>query len=353
MRATLTPTLTRILAAVAAMAITSGCQDPCFLVAGCQGAEHIAVDGRILTAETGHPAPGARLTLVGRNGASAESTQAVSDSRGLFFLSMPSTSDTAVKFSLHVEPPNEPGYTISALDCRPTDKGGDGCVLAPITAEPTFPIYQFRFRKDVDRIVTNAPVTFRRTGGPALFGPNATDSLVTATDAEGYVMLYPPGIWAAGLDPVIGDLTVVLPPPYGPTVRHNFSIHPVYQFNMRPVGVEAVGPTLEYILVFSDSATLHRVAGVTVDCVRVGGIATKSESASTMSNSDGLAFVDLGPLTHGTVTADFTITPPGATVTTKLNGLSMTTFDADSSIVLGRWKIGATGILYPTPPGGP
>jgi len=34
-------------------------------------------------------------------------------------------------------------------------------------------------------------------------------------------------------------------------------------------------------------------------------------------------------------------------------GVSLSTFDADSAIVFARLRVGATGILYPIPPGGP
>jgi hypothetical protein len=43
------------------------------------------------------------------------------------------------------------------------------------------------------------------------------------------------------------------------------------------------------------------------------------------------------------------IQPPGRAATTLL-GQTLSTFESDSTIILSRWRVGASGTLYPAPP---
>lgn len=336
-----------------AAGLLSGCHDTCLLVVGCKDTDRIAVEGRVVTSGSGQAVPGTTLTLIANGPAAIESTKAVSDARGQFSLVLPAGSVAPMVLSLVVMPPGKPGYTISPLDCGPVSRWGDACVLTPIVSEPTFPLFVFLYRNDVSQAAANVRVTFARTGGATLFGPGSSTPLQVVTDAAGAANLFPFGVTAGGAGPVVGDLTVELPAPIGTTVRHNYRVQPNSQFNVPQYAVQLTGPKLEYIMVFSDSASGRRVAGVEVRYQRVSGVPTKTESFRALSDDIGRVFFGLTPLAQGTISGDFSITPPGSSVTTPMNGVSLSTFDADSSIVLTRLRVGVTGILYPTPPGGP
>jgi hypothetical protein len=330
--------------------LVSACDNPCFLVVGCKDSGRIAVDGRILTAESGRPVPATNVTLYATYSGRVDSTKTVSDGQGLFSLSLPISGAPPTTVALRVMPPGNPGYTVSPLDCKPVAKFGDACVLSPIVAQPTFPLFQFLYRSDLVTPAANVLVTFKRTGGSTFYGPKVTDPSQVTTDAQGVGNLFPPGFFAAGYDPVIGDLTVELPPPIGTTIRHNYKIQPNIFFNARPLAAQGTGPALHYVMAFLDSATGRFLPGVEVRYQRLSGIPTNAQSFRVLSTTDGLAFFVLTPLAQGTITGDFSVTPLGSSITTPMKGVSLTTFDADSSIVLSRWKVGTTGILYPVPP---
>ena len=247
----------------------------------------------------------------------------------------------------------KPGYTISPLDCKPVTRWGDACVLNTIVAEPALPFFQFVYRNDVSRPAANVRVTFTRTGGATFFGAGSGSSLQVVTDDAGTGNLFPFTATAGGIGPVIGDLTIELPAPIGTTIRHNYRIQPNPQFNIAHYVVQLTGPGLGYLLIFADSASGRLLPGVEVTFQRVSGVPTKTESFRALSDNIGRVFFGLTPLAPGTITGDFSITPPGSSITTPMKGVSLSTFDADSSIVFARWRVGATGILYPIPPGGP
>jgi hypothetical protein len=100
---------------------------------------------------------------------------------------------------------------------------------------------------------------------------------------------------------------------------------------------------------FSDSVTQRPLPGVTIDWQRTGGIDTDPVSFTRQSNVDGRASLSMRAGAPGTVTGTLTIRPPGR-AETAVTGITLPTFDADSSIVARRWVIGATGTLYLLPP---
>jgi hypothetical protein len=339
--------------AVSAMALLASCRDTCFLVVGCADSNRVAVEGRIVTVYPGDPVPGTKFTLVARYQAGVDSTDGRSDEDGLFSLALPVVAAPPISLALRVMPPGRPGYTIEPLDCKPVVKWGEACVLNTIVAEPRLPFFQFFYRNDRSRPVDNVQVTFRRTGGGQFFGPNASDQPEAATNDSGVVDLFPLGAWSASLDTVIGVLTVQLPAPIGTTVRTDFRMVPSPRFNFRFPTVQLTGPGLRYRLIFADSASGQRMSGVEVRFKRVSGIATDVDSTRVLSNSDGEADLDLNPLVPGTITGDFSITPRPSQLTTSMKSVSLSTFDADSAIVLSWWSVGATGVLHPLPPSPP
>jgi hypothetical protein len=293
------------------------------------------------------------MTLFAHTASAAESTHTVSDADGLFSLALPAMGTDSVTMALRVQPRGKPGYTLSPLECRPVGGWGDACVLNPIVEEPSFPIYQFVYRNDRSRVVANTRVSFKRTSGAGFFGPKAKDLIELTTDPAGFAFLFPPGIYATGVDPVVGDLTVELPLPIGTTVRHGYLIPPNPRFNARLFAIQETGPTINYRMFFADSLAGLPLSGVEVRFRRLSGIATSADTFRVVSNKEGVASFVMAPLAQGTITGDFTISRPGSPVVTSIKGVSLTTFDADSSIELSRWKVGATGTLYLLPPAAP
>jgi hypothetical protein len=304
----------------------------------------LAVNGQVLTGESGRPVPGTVVTLYVRRAGEIDSAMTTTDDQGLFRAAIPFRTEVTDSVSLRISPPGDPGYVIRRMDCRSWSIRGDACVLPPIIAQPKFALMRFLYRNQLDRPAANVRVSFRRTGGTPLYGPSATEELSGVTDAGGYVQLFTPGIFAAGLDPVVGQLTVDLPAPNGPTVRDGFPITPLYEFAARPVEPHLTGPTLNYLMVFYDSASRKRLAGVRMQYVRTAGIPTHADSVAFTSGVEGLTFFTMIPRAKGTVMGDLTVEPAGRS-RTVFPDFSLDTFDADSSIVVRRFRVGVAGGL--------
>lgn len=328
----------------------SACE-PCLGVANCgDGPPRPAVEGRVVTTESGVGSPGARIELVASYPGGRDSVFTTTDDDGLFSVSLPPAANVPSTLALRITPLDKPGYTIDSLPCAPVSRLGDACVLAPIVESPFFPIFLFLFRNDVSKAAGNVRVVFTRTGGSTLYGPSLVDPLQVVTDSNGVGLLFPDGIFATRLEPVIGDLTVELPPPRATTVRREYAVQPVYRFGARPLAVQAVGPGLSYLVIFVDSASRKGRSGVQIEWQRTAGIHAIPEAFTMVSNSDGVTGFSVRPLTDGTIQGNLTIRPPGGSAPVTFNGMSLKTFDADSAIVYQRWLVGASGVLYALPP---
>lgn len=336
---------------LSALMFLAGCHDRCFLVAGCHTAERVVVDGRILNGVSGFPVPNTVVTLLAQTQAGTDSVRGVTDSQGLFSLAIPVTNGPPDTISLRVAPPRKSGYLVSPLACRLVTSGGDACVLGPMVEEPAFPYFRFVYRRSPDRPVANSRITFRRVSGGRVAGLPAVDSVSVRTDAQGFVSLFGFDRVATTLDPIVGELTVDLPSPTGTVRRADYRIQATPYFNTAALAVQPVGPSLSYVMLFTDSATGRPIENVEMRFERRAGVATSREADTARSILDGRAFLNLTTDSQGSLTGDFFVTPPGSGRTTPIPGVVLPTFEADSSIVFRRWKVGTTGILYMvTPP---
>lgn len=337
--------------ALIASLVLSGCS-PCFGVIDCVQGSHAAVTGRVLVGESGEPVVGARMTLVSLDAIGAvDSAVVLTTSDGLFDVSIPHVVEPLRRLSLRVAAPGLPGYVIDSVPCDAVRIRGDACVLNPIVPAPWVPYYgYFYYRTSGNAPVQSATVTFTRKAGATWFGTNASEVLVTRTDAGGVAVLLPQQLYTTTLDSVVGDLVVDLAPPYEPSVIRDFVIRPSYTFVDRPVVVLEVGPSLGYLLAFEDSASSKPLEGVQVNFRRTSGIAIAPDTLRAGSDTAGKARINVRPLGTGSVRGDLTVTPPGKSTTT-FNGFSMPTFDNDSLLVFARWRVGKTGTLYQIPPG--
>jgi hypothetical protein len=305
-------------------------------------------EGRVVATSSGAPIRDATLTLFIRTGAAVDSMSTVSDANGLYSLAAQVRGITPDTLALRVAPPGRPSYLIDRLNCQVITRWGDACVLDPIVEALYFPL--FRFVDRANRGVSAARVTFRRSGGAALVDSVPLDSVTGVTDAAGYLPLFGSVIHAGGLEPVVGTLTVDLPAPIGRTTREFYEIRATSTFNTSPFVQQPVGPSLSYFMAFTDSASGSPVPGVEMRFTRTAGIATGTDTMTFVSDAAGRAFVTLTPLAQGSLVGDFFIKPKTPGPITTIAGVSLSTFEADSSVVLSRWKVGANGALFATPP---
>ncbi len=327
---------------------------PCLGVVMCTEAPHAAVDGRILVGETGLAVRGAAVTLFANSGVQVDSAVAITDASGIFELSVRSGANALKKMSLRVSPIGLPGYTIDSLPCGVVTIHGDACVLDRIVPAPWVPYHAvITYRNSNGASVMNAPVTFNRTGGATWLGPNAAESLTSRTGPDGVARLFPDSLYTSVLDTVVGDLVADLPPPFGRSTRHGYVVRPIYSYIDRPYDIFSVGPSLDYRLVFVDSATSQPAVGVDVQFQRTSGISTDAPSFHLLSDTAGSVRMNPRPLATGSLVGDLVVRPPGAAFSTTISPFSVPTFDSDSTLVAARWRIGRTGILYALPPGSP
>lgn len=325
-------------------ALATGC-DACAGVFGCGDAPHAAVQGRIVTGEEALAVRGATVTL----GSAGRLATTVTDDNGVFVVSIDDALPD-MPMSLRVEPIGFPGYEIDSLPCKPMIRAMDACILDPLVPAPWVPIHALiTYRGTEGELVKNAAVRFDRTGGAEWFGPDASETFSTTTDANGVAFLFPIGVYVATFDTIIGNLTVTLPPPLGPSTRTGYIVRPVVGFADRPVDFFSVGPSLSYRLAFVDSASGTPVAGVTVTFNRSGGIPTAPAHAQAVSTPSGDAFLNLRALASGDLDGTLKIAVSNGSVVNTVDAFRLTTFDNDSTRLGGRWRIGRTGIAYPAP----
>lgn len=224
-----------------------GCSDPCSLVVGCEEPRHVAVEGRVLTAGA-DPVAGVSVHLLAIYPDHVDSSEAVTDSRGLFSLSVLAPGSTAPLTSVRVTPPGRPGYVIPVANCQPVSVRGDGCILEAVKPEPRFRGFLFHYRSD-NSPAEGVRVTFRRTGGARLYQDpvrnslTEVDSVTTVTNDIGFAFLFPLDVWTGSLEPVIGDLIVDLPAAAGGrTVQQGFAVSPVPYFFVEGLEMQLVGP---------------------------------------------------------------------------------------------------------------
>jgi hypothetical protein len=338
------------LAAGALLAAVSGCS-PCFGVVDCVEGPHASASGHIAFGETGELVPGARVTIVVTHDGVADSGSAVSDAHGDFDVSARTTAAAGGRISLRVQPPELPGYSIDSLSCSVTRIRGDGCILDPVVPAPWMPyLIRVVYRGSLEP-AGNVKIRFTRTGGSEWVGPAASTSatLSGTTDANGAIPMLPTSLFTSSMAPVSGDMVIDLPEPYGTSVQHDYPIRPTYLVNDRQLMLVEAGPALGYAMVFVDSATSAPLPNVSVTFTRESGIAVTPNPATVHSGPDGRAALPVRPLATGAVTGSILIQPQGRQTTT-LSAQTLATFESDSTRILARWKVGATGLLYPTPP---
>jgi hypothetical protein len=336
--------------AFAATVLLAGCS-PCLGVAGCDAIPPAAaVSGQVVTSESLQPIPGTPVDLIVVSPSGRDSVATVTDDDGLFTARLPAPPGS--QMALRVRPPGKPGYIIDSLPCNPVTRASESCVLDPLVELPTFPTYIFRYRHN-GLPAGGVNVRFARTGGAPFFvlvGQEEPEYSVKTEISYGVGVPFPPGLFAASLEPMIFDLTAELPPPFGTMTRSGFRIKPNPWYR-RQVIEQYLGPAMYYVVEFRDSVTNAPFEGVHTVLARLGGAAMQVDSSISVSNADGLSWLNLGAMSNGNMDARLTMRAPIAGApTVSITPLTVPTFDADTARKLSRWSVGATGKLYPLPP---
>lgn len=339
-------TAVRVLAltGLAALVATQASCDPCFGVALCNVAPRAAVSGQILNDTTGQPERGATIDLirVGGVGMLRDSIRTITDDDGLFLLSEEANEVGDVELVIVVRPRSGPGYRANDITLRTTTRGGEAFALSPWSSVPHLPDFAEIFRRGgAEETIGNVQIEFRRTGGVEL--RNLPGGVYTnTTTATGFVPLFADQIIPVDAGDVIGNFTVFLPSPPGPSVQRNFRIRATPEFRraalIRRIGA---GPSLNYLFQARRRARPDIVlAGVTLEFQQTAGPVTSPSTWAITTDAAGNAFLPSRASTAGTVSGTLTVRPPapfGQYVVTR----SFDTFEADSLIVaavgIGPW----------------
>jgi len=318
----------------------------------CSEPAHISIDGRLVNAQSGLGVPAGRISLVATGpGHTIDSVTATSDADGIFQVSSDVLAGSTA--DLIVAAPGADPYRITNVPCPPSTVHGGACTLGSITSVPTFPLLaELHYRPDFVAIGDGLTVSFRRTGGAALRGPGISNGVYTATsNSGGRFPLFGDAAVAVGTDPVIGDLTVVLPPPLGQTVVHDIAVTPSIEYHpATQLSVFGVGPSLGYYLLFFDAKTKQPLSGVSVRFAQTGGIQATVPTVEATSDVAGKAWIGMRPLAAGSMDGTLTIQAPGAAGPTSLS-VSLPTFDSDVGQLFESFLVGSDGSLTALPPG--
>ena len=219
--------ITSLAAALALCTLTSvGC-DPCSGIASCSRGDFLAAAGQIVEAGTGHGVDGAQLDFVRVGGVAVatDSQSIITHDGGFWEVEFAPSSAGELLVDVRVSAPGEVPYVIRSLPLQTRLHGGDANLNQRWVTRLYFP-YMGELYLDgtVDTRIANTPVTFRQTGGVAIYGPGIQDSVHrTATDFAGRVNLFPSdggsGVYAREEGALIGDLSVMFPNGHVSTIR--------------------------------------------------------------------------------------------------------------------------------------
>jgi hypothetical protein len=310
-------------------AALTGCE-PCSGVTNCGTTHAVHIEGRVVDQIEGWGIPEARISIVFRDG-SVVST--VTNDDGLFEGTIDADSAGKFIYDLLVAPPADSTFLIRNLTCEVRTGVGDGCPLGRIVSRPYFSDFiRIAYRDAEGAVVSNAEVTFRRKSGGPIYGKAVrNDSIINATEAGGYVVLFP-SVYTTDVVPLVGDLTVKLPPPFDSTIVTDFVVRSRTGFfePVPPYEVQ-VGPTLRSTALFYRGTPSVPTSGVKVTFTRTGGIAIAGSGLTAVSDSSGKAVLRPRPLARGTVTGTLLVEPPAPAQSFTITGVTLTTHDDDTA----------------------
>jgi hypothetical protein len=320
-------------AAAAGLVALSACE-PCAGVVACATAPRVSVQGRIVDAMSGRPVSQTFIALVRTDDLSRDSVATTTDAQGNYEVQMNAEMG---KFDVVVGPPALPAYRVRDLSLESTTSTGEGHVLGVWVATPMLNVaVEFFYRAQPSQPVEGAVIGFHPTGGPKL---SSSTDVLAMTGPDGRTVLLP-GVTAAGVEDVTGQLNAELPNGLGVSVLRDFHLKPDYVFRPQTVHRIEVGPTLAWFSAIYDRATVARVPGTTVTFTRTGGIPVTPTTFTAVTNEAGEFVFPLVPLAAGTVIGDLSIQPPPPFHTYVRTGLQIPTFDSDNRQFFAQFGVG-------------
>jgi hypothetical protein len=294
------------------------------------------IEGRIVDETEGWGVANAQISLALRDG-SLVATQ--TDGDGLFDGTIRVDSAGHFSYDLSVVPPADSPFVIRNMTCEVTTHIGDGCPLGRIVSRPYFSEFiRIAYRDAEGAVVPNAVVTFHRKSGGRIYGKAVfNDSIRDSTEVGGYVVLFP-SVYTTEVVPLVGDLTVKLPPPFDSTITKDFAVRPRFGFfePVPPYEVQ-VGPALRSTIFLYRGSTSSPASGVTVTFARSGGIAIGTTGLTGTTDSAGKVVLRPRPLARGEVIGNLLVQPPPPGQSFTVTGLTLSTHDDDSArVVLSR-----------------
>jgi hypothetical protein len=213
-----------------------GC-DPCSGIASCARGDFLAAAGQVVEAGTGNGIDGVRLDFIRVGGVdvSVDSLSTVTHGGGYWEVEFTPSSAGELQADVRVSPPGEAPYVIRSLPLQTRPHGGDANLNQRWVTRLYFPYMgELYLEGTADTRVANTPVTFRQTGGVAIYGPGIQDSVHhTSTDPAGRVNLFPSdgpnGVYAREEGPLSGDLTVIFSSGRTSTL-HGISLVPTHLY---------------------------------------------------------------------------------------------------------------------------
>jgi hypothetical protein len=304
---------------------------------------HVGVSGRLLDDASGRPVEGASVDLVWTGGVQLkrDSVRTTTDANGLFEFDVVANEIGDALVDFVVRPPSKPGYRVFGVTIAATVRGGEARVLAPWSNVPHLPDFGEAYRRGGAREnIPNVDVEFRPTGGVAVAGLIG-GVYRTRTNANGLFPLFGDQLKPLDVGDVIGDLTILLPDPPGPTVHRDYRVKatPEYRYAPRIHRVGA-GPNLDYRLKVTNRQTGANVSGVRLDFVRTGGVPLDADTWTLTTDDQGNAHVPSRALQHGFMVGDLTITPPPPLPSYTRTGWQLPTFDTDSTPLGETFTVG-------------
>lgn len=339
---------------VSVLATVAAC-DPCFGTVGCEGRPRAVVTGQIVDATTGAPVDGipVRAVVVGGAAEAGAAVTTMTAAGGHWRAEFGASEAGNVLLDVTVSPPQlaEP-YTVRNVGVPTVEMRGDAHILPRWVVNPWFNIHGELFlRGSANELIRNTMVQFTRTGGAVISGPGVAGDVYRApTDPYGRVQLFQFAAVPDRLANVIGDLTLVLPAPYGPATVRDVVLAPTHEY--RPLGTVyriAVGPNLDYYARVRDRATGETVAGVDVVFRRTGGVAISPSTITTSSDEFGWVRLQPRPFGNGDVIGSLTITPPAPYGAMVIDDYHLSTFEDPVGRSLGVWYLDRAAAAPATP----
>src|SRR5205814_10414313 len=153
-------------------------------------------------------------------------------------------------------------------------RGGDVVALPAWSSIPHANDFgEVRRRGGANETIANVVVEFRRTGGVTFNDLSSGVYDVTAS-ATGFIPLFGDQLHPIDAGDLIGDLTIFLPTPPGPSVHRDYRVRSSPEFRHDAIITRiGAGPSLDYLIHVKERARPDLGAeGVAVDFVRTLGL---------------------------------------------------------------------------------